>query len=448
MGDYVKSDRMLKTRSNITKTVYQFGDDIRTVSADYSIPAFQHVDSFRTGIPDDVTLLNNADKIFVNGFKTNFRNFGNDREANKLDDTGHEFWTYRSFTDVSHFNGSLRQNEDVNSVPRIDGAIIVYDSAGLIRSEYQIPNRLTDTEIAYYGHKAIANTVPSEPGAHLTDFVTQTVFTPRPKFIGDIPAIQARFLNFRNLTKDLGSQYVNLKFGWVPLTSDLRDLLNVVLNSYKEMQNYEKGNGKVSRRDWTFPVETNESTLVESFNGVVAASQNDPRIFGNRTFGTITQVDKFSRRLWFSGAYTYYLNVGAERRSRMEKYASLAQKLLGLKWTPDVIWDLAPWTWLIDWRLDLTSMLDIQTAFSTDNLVMRYGYLMCETRTDRVLTLSGLDPNFGSRGPFTNTLSVISKERVQATPYGFGIDPTSFTLEQLAILAGLGISKIPRVRLR
>lgn len=433
MGGYVLNSRDV-TRHVFTRIGYPFGDDFRVDVRDFMPTATQHTASYRSNVLADDQTIADANKIFVNGFKTNFETL-NKNPKDSLSDTGHEFYSIKQFATLSHPDSLCTVAYDGG--PYIKGGLIPYDSAGAVPYGFPVVNRLSDTEIAYYGHKAIANTIPTKPGASLTDFLAQSVLTPRPKMILDIPNILTRTQAF----KELGSQYLNLKFGWVPMVSDFRDLMNVVLNSYKEIKKYENGSGKTTRRSYTFQPETSNGLEFISSNGTLSTTVNNPAIFGNKTYGTITGVTSSRRNIWFRGAYTYYLSAGPNVLDRMEKYAFLAHHLLGLNLTPAVLWDLAPWTWLIDWKLDLTSVFDVQSALQTDNAVIRYAYLMCETRTDNTLTLSGLDPVRGTRGPYQIVFSVVQKERVAATPYGFGVNPESFSPEQLAILFALGISR-------
>jgi hypothetical protein len=72
-----------------------------------------------------------------------------------------------------------------------------------------------------------------------------------------------------------------------------------------------------------------------------------------------------------------------------------------------------------------------------------YGYMM--EHTVRSYTYSFDGPTgligFGSNRPSLITLTVESKVRRRATPYGFGFDMGGLTARQLAILTALGITR-------
>jgi len=126
----------------------------------------------------------------------------------------------------------------------------------------------------------------------------------------------------------------------------------------------------------------------------------------------------------------------------MARIALEAKKLLGLSLTPDVVWNLTPWSWAVDWFSNVGDVLSNITDALTDSLVMGYGYMMENTVQRRTYTFSG-PTGAKTRGarPANVVFEVNSKQRVQANPYGFGLTWNSLTPFQLSILSALGISK-------
>jgi hypothetical protein len=425
-----------------TKTVDRF-DTAHPHIAQSVDPGVQQTTSFRSRLQTDDEIIADADKIFVNGFKSNLGGHNLHGSKNPYIDTGHSFRTTRQSVKLSHPFGYLANSDTDASVSSISGAIVPFDSFGGLTGTYPSVSPLTDSEIAYYGHVAIAQTNPIRPDANLSDFLVQSVLTKMPKLIGDL----AYFRTKAGFLREAGDSYLNLEFGWAPFVSDLKGLMNTVLNSYKEITTYHKSSGKITRRHFKFSPITTVLSSGESVGGRIFSTTNLPEIFGNRTFGSIKQTITKSEDIYFKGAYTFYLPLEHQLNDgnlldRLKRHADLAQHILGLKLTPQVIWDLAPWTWLADWQFDITSMLEIQSDFGTDSLVLLYGYLMRTTYVDNQYTISDLNPIVGDRGPYSITYSVVQKERVQATPYGFGVNPDTFSVRQLAILAALGITRL------
>jgi hypothetical protein len=160
---------------------------------------------------------------------------------------------------------------------------------------------------------------------------------------------------------------------------------------------------------------------------------------------SLSVIDTTVTRYVFSGAYTYSLDVGSGLLARAEAFEQKANLLFGTRITPEVLWNLAPWSWLIDWFGTVGTLLGNLTAFSDDSLVLRYGYLQRHVVGTRLLS-SGSPMNFssGTIGTVSNVLGYESKERWRATPYGFGLNPSLFSAKQWAILAALGMTKAPR----
>lgn len=157
----------------------------------------------------------------------------------------------------------------------------------------------------------------------------------------------------------------------------------------------------------------------------------------------MSETVTLQRRIWFSGAYTYHLHDGDSSSQKLKGFEQKFNHLFGLRLTPEVIWNLAPWSWLADWNFNIGSNISNATALSQDGLVMRYGYLMCDTVVTRSSTLRGAFTTTGTLPPFTTSFVQHRKERVKATPYGFGLNPASFNGRQWAILAALGMTKTP-----
>lgn len=144
---------------------------------------------------------------------------------------------------------------------------------------------------------------------------------------------------------------------------------------------------------------------------------------------------------WFSGAYTYHLPTGYYAHQAVKGSIAKANDLLGLELTPEVLWNISPWTWLFDWAANIGDVVANATALQSDNLVIRYGYIMAQTSATNTYQLDG--PSFYAGGPgvLTAALGTILKQRVRATPFGFGLTTDAFTGRQWAILASLGITR-------
>jgi hypothetical protein len=160
--------------------------------------------------------------------------------------------------------------------------------------------------------------------------------------------------------------------------------------------------------------------------------------------GELTTVDSSLQKIYFKGRFMFKINPGQGLLNKLQAYEQLSNKLLGTRITPSVLWELTPWSWLIDWFVDVQSALQVAGMFQNDGLLMQYAYLMRKTTLSRSYTFTG--PNlhgYGQEGPYTNTAYVSRIERVRGTPFGFGINPEGISPQKWAILAALAISKGP-----
>lgn len=262
-----------------------------------------------------------------------------------------------------------------------------------------------------------------------------------------IPRIALRELtDFRNL----GSEYLNVAFGWRPFVDDLRKMYNLWHTIDNRMAQIVRENGKWIRR---------RSQVLKTVTATEEPRVNYPapwyHCYGappNWTNGSSVWQKKVvtKRKVWFSGSFRYYIpDVGS---SQWDRRARLA--LFGALPTPELIWNVLPWSWLTDWFGNLGDVISNASPNAVDNLISRYAYVMMQ---DEIETVWQVDS--WSRGlittppPFTNraarlesthktTQKVVIKARSSTgSPFGLGVVMEPLTDYQTSILAALGVSK-------
>jgi hypothetical protein len=125
----------------------------------------------------------------------------------------------------------------------------------------------------------------------------------------------------------------------------------------------------------------------------------------------------------------------------MARIASLADKLLGTDVTPEVLWELTPWSWAIDWFSNTGDVISNIASFTTDGLVMHHGYVMEETIVRHIYDTVGYRNYNGPLNVTPVEYVTHTKQRVQANPFGFGISWDGLSPFQISIAAALGLSK-------
>jgi hypothetical protein len=284
------------------------------------------------------------------------------------------------------------------------------------------------------GATAIALANPVRPEVDMMTAVAETMKDGLPSIAGS-----SLWREQASAAKKAGGEYLNVQFGWLPLVSDIRKFAKTVADSSAIIRQYEKDSGKRQRRGFGYPVLVTPETATTSIANSYPA---DTMIFDN---GTQMVTLSSETNLWFEGAFRYHLAP-----SGLLRYQQLASKLYGVRLTPDVLWNLAPWTWALDWFGNFGDVLTNVSSLGSDACVMEWGYMMHEQKETQRLTQSNLGntgagwhpsargKNFSFNTEVTNSYKV----RIVANPYGFSVAPVALSVKQQAILVALGLSRM------
>jgi hypothetical protein len=403
--------------------------------------------SYRTGsavesVPDPIFAARTSGQLFKQLHQEYLD------EGGATHDMGHEFHTEaKTFSHESptfhllkgsgssrwEWNGPAMLNW--SSVPLWNGA-----------SQWMLPDVVTNPTTD--GVAAVRATIPTHPAANVAVALTETYRDGIPALIGSAfwkeKTIKARKAARKGSVAS-AEEYLNYQFGWIPLVADVKAVMGAVHGSSRILKQFHRDSGRNVRRRYNFPTEvkTQHRVLTGSFyqpNGSTYWST-----FLSALGSPLHQTKTTTVKRWFSGAYTYAAPPGNSFADRVVSHGQSAQRLLGLEITPEVLWNTAPWSWLADWKLNIGSNISNFTRLTSDGLVMRYGYLMTETIVTNELYLEP-NPNTkvgvsGSVPGCSATFTTVTKDRVQASPYGFGLNPSSFTGRQWAILSALGMTR-------
>lgn len=250
--------------------------------------------------------------------------------------------------------------------------------------------------------------------------------------------VGAQFLK-KDISKfrSLGSEYLNVEFGWKPLVKDITDSVNAINKASTILAQLSRDSGKPVRRRYSFPQERSfVADPLDTDYGWPTASGNFYTSPGKRHITTIIDRD-----VWFSGSFMYHLPNGKDFLSKVGDWQMKAHALLGLRLDPELLWNLAPWTWLADWFGNFGDVVSNASAYVFDGLVMQYGYVM--EHKHELVTQDTRGIVFRNGAVCNPSLHYVreSKRRLQATPFGFGLDDAILSEWQLSILAALGISR-------
>lgn len=247
----------------------------------------------------------------------------------------------------------------------------------------------------------------------------------------------------------LGDAYLNVQFGWLPLLSDIRKMYELSQTIDKRLAEIVRQNGKGIHRRRLIRDST-QTTIINEWRHATQPfmwwqGYAPPQWVGgtSRMDETLTVTDK----IWFVGKFRYYIpDIGSSEWTKRTTRA-----LYGANITPEVAWNLLPWSWLIDWFGNIGDVMSNMSSNAVDNLTADYAYIMRtqETRYDMegATTWNQLGSPTGAswipagrvqkRGWSTTT----TKTRVGASPFGFGLTFDGLSTYQLGIAAALGISR-------
>lgn len=322
----------------------------------------------------------------------------------------------------------------------IDGHMraIVVNGAEMndLRSKVEL---VADSVMDSWGTTAVSKVIPTKSGVDLATTAAELVSGGLPKMIG-ASLLKSQLKDYRKA----GDELLNAEFGIKPLISDLKDTAKAIVTAAERLQQLERDSGRLVRRKFTFPLREETFITLSSGTSAMPAGWEDSRVWANITGNRRETHQTFRTRRWFSGAFTYHLDLGERQRNQLYAAADNARLLLGIKLDAEVLWNLTPWSWLADWFGNMGDIATNVSHFSRDGLVMPYGYVMAETTATKWSRLSNLGW-LGGEGPsvISDSLSFVQKQRRPANPFGFGLTDMVLDTRQISILGALGLTRMP-----
>lgn len=334
------------------------------------------------------------------------------------------------------------------------------------------------SDLAAYGATAFSRMSPLKKGASLGQTLIELKREGLPKIPGlgvSVPKLLRGFpktwkeLRLRRTThinnsKDninavsdvgsaYGSEYLNLVFGWRPLLSDLEAVFTSYLDMDTRISQILRDNGRGVRREGTLD-RTNELVYSIKDNVVGCYLPRHFEYLDNTNPSPIagaTQTLRRESRIWFSARFKYYLPFSDEiGKNKWLKRVKL--ELYGLKPSLELVWELTPWSWLIDYFTNIGEVLDNLSPDLEADLIYDYAFLMRKTTTTKETTVHsqnalvaipdvvGPPKRIPARIYIEREVSE-TKERVVASPFGFNLSQRDLSDRQWAILTALGLTR-------
>lgn len=319
---------------------------------------------------------------------------------------------------------------------RVNG-VYTYPSSGTYdRVEYENYNfaynstyvnapTLLSTDVNYWKTKALANLNPYRPKVDLPLLIWELQDLPR--MLRDAGFLLSGQIKRLMKANDPGSLYLAFQFGWAPLVSDLLKMFDFVdsIEQRKEyLLNLEKGH-RVKRTLTSGPVL--ETTLSDATLSAPGTGANVLRM---------SVKHRSTLRVWFT--------ANAKLKDPLPEgsaFNTMSRDLvMGMSLQPERLWDFVPWTWLIDYFVNVGDYLEAWGTLS--RLHVTRMNLMVERRSThyyaRLTSAPGVSVSSG-------LMETSSKQRfVYANPTP-NIQFTPFlTGGQVAILGALASTRTKR----
>jgi hypothetical protein len=256
-----------------------------------------------------------------------------------------------------------------------------------------------------------------------------------------------------------GEWYLSIQFGYVPL---IRDILNFTIafrNRKARFDQLLRDEGKWVRRRRNLKQHDQDGHTV---------AWNDfyPDVRGNGDLMPTLNTQSYGRgvgyrgeittkvRTWCTGRCKYFLPSGPRDRNwRWRLYL----RMLGGRPSLDQLWAVIPWSWLVDYFVDMRSFMGAISEGVEDRLIWDKAYIM-QTREAKLANSASqvviTDPGYWDtsvadvRGvqlstiTSTTTRTSTTKLRCVASIFGFGATKDNLSPTQLAILGALGLSRL------
>jgi hypothetical protein len=251
----------------------------------------------------------------------------------------------------------------------------------------------------------------------------------------------------------IGAAYLENVFAWTPIFKDINAAIQVLATIDGLMFPEDNTRRTFERVLWThYGMREGANSrltgagLFAPLGGFAAGKPGLNSVVGQTLINTSTLNNipvLYTARETVDVRCTARFNTSLVPNATNNGYLDQLNDLLGLKLTPQVIWDLTPWSWLIDWFANIGSVMENLGSLHMSNIILNYAYatFRCEAASgawQRPVINSTMKALSGN---FITQYGIDHKVRLKASPYGFGTALGSLNANQWAVLVALGLAR-------
>ena len=227
------------------------------------------------------------------------------------------------------------------------------------------------------GSTAIAGLIPTSPRVNLATMLGELLTEGLPS-MAHLQGMRDEARRLRNLPRKAGENWLAYQFGAAPFVRDLNSLRQVLLNSTSLVEQYIKNAGKKIKRTFEWDIETEVQSHDRHLNArpVPTYQVTQTHYQGSQYENYRDHTTFLYRRQWLDCCFTFTLPDGITQLDKLMRQEQIMNYLVGTRVTPEVIWNLAPWSWAIDWFTNLGSVFKNFSELGSNGLVLEYAYIM------------------------------------------------------------------------
>jgi hypothetical protein len=322
---------------------------------------------------------------------------------------------------------------------------------------------MSDAELNSIGTSFLDITNPLKPVGDLLTDIAELLREGLPSALGST-ILKQGVVGRSSKIRALGGEYLNYVFGITPLVSSFSKFFNTIFVVDQTIDQWLRDNRLLVRRRRRVlrdPVKLSnqragisQSTAWRSYkdNGNVVSLASVGDNPGSGILGFHESYTSTTTEIFFSAGFRYDLSLlslgvfsdfksgemGGLSDAQMRAY--LGAHAFGVSPSDpslSTVWNLIPFSWLLDWFVNIGDALDVLRGQQTAGLRSVWAYVSAyETR--KVSILSGRkQANNGASFVATASFTQKSVNRRRATPFGFYSNFGTLSASQLAILGAL-----------
>ncbi len=249
--------------------------------------------------------------------------------------------------------------------------------------------------------------------------------------------------------------YLAASFGVTPLITDCVKFLEAYSESEKRLKQLVKDNGKWVRRRALLTLVGSDTEPPQQGWWVIHPDTYHPSMLPTLKY----ECYQAGTRAYSENKFTKHIKVWAVGKSKywlpsayLTGGPNVKKLLRRIDFNTDItlvnVYNLMPWSWLIDYFFNFGSFFASLSGGLADTLIFDYAYIMREEKhvdwnkhTESVYTSP--DPGSGKEVSCTIVKTGILRSRGAASLFGFGYNERDLSPTQWSILGALGLSRLP-----